>query len=219
MAILSKRTMTEVIRAHYQEAGMRAFFIDLAGGGMHGEDDLTGIPVIRRKRSYALQESINRGGPYVFEARRLRELILGNRDDPKHGAAPLQALAGLDPHRPGYSEQLLRLADQHRDSLLYDNLIVRWANTETDREQRAARLLGCVQRFPTGDALPEALYQLADLEMHAFGSDEARRAAGLERLRDLATRFGQTCWGQLAAERLRMTGLRSGNVARSTVSP
>jgi hypothetical protein len=158
-------------------------------------------------------------GPYLFEARRLRELILANRDDPRYGAAPLQALAGLDSHRPGCSEQLLRLADQHRDSLVYDNLVVRWANTATDREQRAARLLGCIQRFPTGDALPEAMFQLADLEMHAFGSDEARRTAGLERLRDLATRFGHTCWGQLAAQRLRMTDLRTGTVARSTVTP
>jgi len=157
--------------------------------------------------------------PYLFEARRLRELILANRDDPRYGAAPLQALAALDPHRPGYGDQLAHLADQYRDGLLYDTLVVRWASDTHDREQRAARLLACIERFPAGDALPEAMFQLAELEMHAFGADESRRTAGLARLRDLAARFGQTCWGQLAAERLRMTESRTDSLTRRAVPP
>ena len=143
--------------------------------------------------------------PYRFESRRLRELILANRDDPKYGVEPLQRLAALDSHRALYKDQLQTLAQAYPDSLLYDNIVVRWAGAHADRQQRAAQLLACVQRFPNGDALPEALFQLADLEIHAFGiGNNESRTAGLCRLRDIVERFPNTCWASLAGERLRL---------------
>ena len=141
----------------------------------------------------------------LFEAECLRELIIANRGDPKYGVAPLQALAALDPHRQGYRDQLLRLAQQYPDSRLCDNFFVRWAGAAPNREERAAKLQACIERFPTGDALPEAMFELADLEMQAPGTgNEARRAAGNAHMRALVERFPQSCWARRATERLRI---------------
>lgn len=142
--------------------------------------------------------------PYRFEAARLEELIRANRDDPRYGAAPLVALAGLDPHRPRYHEELLDLAAGYPDGLLYDNLLVAWAAAIDDPELRARKLRDCIERFAEGDALPEALVRLSDLETQALGArSETRRLAGLARLRAVVERFGDTCWGELARQRLR----------------
>ena len=152
---------------------------------------------------------------YRFEARRLMELIRENRADDRHGAAPLQALASLDPHLPGYQGQLQRLAHAYCDGLLFDNLVVRWAGAHPDRQQRAARLRACIDRFPDGDALPEAMLQLADLDFAS--GDDARRAAGIARLRAIVTRYGQTCWAKPAAERLRILEPRAERTASQPV--
>jgi outer membrane protein assembly factor BamD (BamD/ComL family) len=156
----------------------------------------------------------------LFEAARLRELILANRDDPKYGIAPLQALAGLDPHRRGYRDQLQRLAHRYPDSRLYDNLVVRWASATGDRLERATKLLACIARFPTGDAVPEAMFELADLEVQAFGTDdEARRAAGIARMREIVTRFDSSCWAQRAKERQRIVEPKLAPSTRTAVPP
>jgi hypothetical protein len=140
--------------------------------------------------------------PYRHEARRLAELIAENRDDPRYGNAPLVELAALDPRRAGYLEQLLRLAEHYRDSSLHDNLIVLWAAALPNLGERAAALETCVRMFTTGDALPEALYRLATLETQALGADdEARRARGLARLREIMARFPESCWAARVAER------------------
>jgi hypothetical protein len=141
--------------------------------------------------------------PYCQEARRLAELIAANRDDPEHGNAPLAELAALDPRRAGYLEQLERLAQRYRGGLLYDNLVVRWANALPDMGERAEALAGCLRTFQSGDALPEALYRLASLEIQALAAeDESRRAQGIARLREIVARFPNTCWAERAAERL-----------------
>ncbi len=147
--------------------------------------------------------------PDLLESRRLAELIRVNRDDPKHGAEPLRALASLDPHRASYRDQLQRLADRYHDSLLYDNIVVRWAEAHADREERARKLAACIERFPTGDALPEALFKLANLEVQAPGADESCRVRGIGRLRRIVEHFGQSCWAQPGAERLKMLGPQS----------
>lgn len=144
--------------------------------------------------------------PYLRDARRLLELIQANRDDPRYGTAPLQALAGLDPHRPRYREQLLTLAHRYPDSLLHDNLLVLWAEGAPEPQERAAALAACVRRFPAGDAVAQALFVLGEIDLQARGADqEARRQSGRARLADVAERFPHTCWGREAAERLRLT--------------
>ena len=145
---------------------------------------------------------------YLFETRRLRELIQHNADDPQYGAAPLQALACLDPHREGYRVQLARLAEQYGASRLYDNLLVRWVSTQADREAHIAQLTALIALLPGApdeDALPEALFQLADLEVQTPApGNERRRETGIARFREIIRRFPDTCWAAVAADRLNM---------------
>ena len=141
--------------------------------------------------------------PYRREGRIRLELVSANRDDPKYGDVPLVALAALDPRRLGYRMQLQHLIDRYRDSFLYDNLVVRWANSLPDVDQRAAALQGCVHTFTQGDALPEALFRLGTLETQTFANrDEKWRAQGMQRLREVVKSYPDTCWAMLAQERL-----------------
>ena len=143
--------------------------------------------------------------PYLREGRRLYELITANQTDPKYGDLPLQQLAGLDPHRQSYLDQLLHLAGRYHDALLYDNLVVQWATAEPNRARRAAKLAACIRTFPDGDAAAEAMFLLAELEVRARGEgQETRRQTGLTRLRSTAERFPDGHWGRQAAERLRL---------------
>jgi hypothetical protein len=114
----------------------------------------------------------------------------------------LQALASLDPHRSGYRTQLARLAATYADRPIHDNFVVRWASTHEDRAGRADLLRECLERFPDGDAYPEALFFLADLEVQTFGDNDSRRQAGTAKLQQLARDYAHTCWGRLAAERV-----------------
>ncbi len=66
MAILSKRIISQVSRTYYQKYGARPCFVDLAGKIMGAKDELAMLTNMRRKRNYALQESINLGEAYVF---------------------------------------------------------------------------------------------------------------------------------------------------------
>jgi hypothetical protein len=139
--------------------------------------------------------------PYLAEARRLEELIHQNRDDPRFGNAPLQALATLDPHRADYGNELLRLCERYPGSRLHDNLLVAWAATAATPEQRAAALQWCLRRYPDGDAGPEAMFRLADLEVQTLRAD---REGGIRRMRTVATTYADTVWGELAAGRLQL---------------
>jgi hypothetical protein len=158
--------------------------------------------------------------PYEREVQRLDELIRANRDDPKYGVTPLAALAGLDPNRPGYSAELLRLAQRFPDALLHDNLVVLWAANTPDRDVREARLQACIRDFPAGDALAQALLRLAELELQARGDDqESRRQTGLARLTAVAERFRETRAGQEAAEQLRLLRPTTAPATSAAVPP
>lgn len=152
--------------------------------------------------------------PYRFEAERLHELIRANRDDPRSGNQGLAELMRLDRRRPGYSDRLLELAERYAGGLLHDNLLTQWAIAQRDAPRRHALLSACAARFPDGDALPEILFALADLEIQILAEHEpARRAAGIERLKSVAEVYGSTFWGRAAVERLRVLQPESSEVA------
>lgn len=143
--------------------------------------------------------------PFLIEAQRLAELITNNRDDPRYGNAPLQTLARLDPRRAGYGDQLLRAARQYPQSLLHDNLFVLWAEAGPTPADRMARLRWCIEKFPEGDALPEALFHLGDMLIQAPAEESAAaRQRGVKLLRQLAADHPHTIWGRRAAQRLAM---------------
>lgn len=67
MPILSQRLLENVSRSYRQQQGVAARLMDIAGGGP-GADPLAALGNTRRRRSYALQQSINTGMPYCFDA-------------------------------------------------------------------------------------------------------------------------------------------------------
>ena len=69
MAILSKRIVSSVASAYHRQYGVRTGLVDLSGNAVgDGEDELAVLGNSRRRRNYALQESVNLGGPYTFDA-------------------------------------------------------------------------------------------------------------------------------------------------------
>ncbi len=136
------------------------------------------------------------------EGRRWRELIVANYHDARFGATPLVALAGLDPRLPGYTEQLKQMIAQYPDSLLVDNLLVRWIETIRDARTRRIALRRLVKRME-GDARIEARFRLADLEIQSLGDEGVGlRKAGLSRMRSVAADHAETSWGLEAARRM-----------------
>lgn len=133
---------------------------------------------------------------FLREARRLRDLIGGNRDDPRFGNQPLADLSALDPRRAGYSEQLLRLAHRYHGARLYDNILVRWAESHESPQQRAELLERLIEIIPPEqDGLAEAMFRLANLEIQRLASeDQQRRALGVARLNAVVERYPQSCW-------------------------
>ena len=66
MPILSKRIMTDVNRACFRTLHVRPRYMDLSGNARADNDALSLLSSARRRRNYALQESINLGEPCVF---------------------------------------------------------------------------------------------------------------------------------------------------------
>ncbi|MCA9244237.1 MAG: hypothetical protein KDA32_09795, partial [Phycisphaerales bacterium] len=136
------------------------------------------------------------------EGRQWRELIVANYHDARYGSAPLIAFAGLDSHRDGYVDQLKALIAQYSDSLLVDNLLVRWVETIQDARTRRIALRRLVKR-PDGDARVEAAFRLADLEIQSLGDEgSGLRLTGLTRMRSVAKEHSETAWGLEASRRL-----------------
>ena len=68
MAILSKRLAQAMARTLRDEGGGALRFIDLQGTCIVGNDPLGGLHSSRQRRSYALQESVDRGAPFFYYA-------------------------------------------------------------------------------------------------------------------------------------------------------
>lgn len=151
--------------------------------------------------------------PYLTESRRLRELVLANRDDPKFGNAPLEALLSLDPRRERYANQLGDLAVTYKGGKLEDNLLVRWADALPGTEQRIATLQTVLAMIGDRDAAPEALFRLAELELRS--RDAAREALGVRHFHMIIERYPQSCWAIDAAER----GVPQLPTTRAAVTP
>ena len=66
MAILSKRIMTDVSRTYYKAYGLRPRYMDLSGNAGADGDALRVLSNTKRRRNYALQESLNLGEPHLF---------------------------------------------------------------------------------------------------------------------------------------------------------
>lgn len=60
--------MADVSRSYHREVGLRPLFFDITGRTAEAEQDrFADLPAVRRRRNYALQESINRGEVFVTQ--------------------------------------------------------------------------------------------------------------------------------------------------------
>lgn len=147
MAILSKRTLTEVIRTCHKTQGLRPRLMDLNGRIVSGSDPLAAFSRVRRERAYALHESVNLGAPFVFalgpvitswvialEDQRIihaallgGEVLCAERDAAREpgleyltglGLAPAAAAAYLD-HLPVWTPDRIEAAGREGESIFY----------------------------------------------------------------------------------------------------
>lgn len=144
----------------------------------------------------------------LFEGRRLLELLRNNAHDPQYGVRPLCGSLPAEPRQPGFleidphvrhhAENLRAILRAYPRCLLEDNIEVWLARLEEDLDERIFQLQSCIDRFPDGDALPEALYRLGTACMDA-GLD----ARGRQTLTRLIQEHPDNLWTEPAGERLR----------------
>jgi len=104
----------------------------------------------------------------VEQTQELLELVRQNGRDPRFGAEPLSQLMRLDPYHPKYRDHLLEMAIKFSGSQLHDNLLVRYALTDPDPQQRREMLERYSELFAGKDAGAEALLELGRL-LQAWG--------------------------------------------------
>jgi len=97
------------------------------------------------------------------QAQELLELVRNNGNDPQFKSEPLAQFMRLDPDHPKYRDHLLELAINYSGSLLHDNLLVRYALTDPDPQQRLELLERYAEIFIGKDAGAEALFEVARL--------------------------------------------------------
>ncbi|MBM4142384.1 MAG: helix-turn-helix transcriptional regulator [Lentisphaerae bacterium] len=68
MAILSKRILADVRHEYHRRFGLRPRLMDFAGRTGGAADPLDALAGVRRRRDYALQQSIGEGRAFVYEA-------------------------------------------------------------------------------------------------------------------------------------------------------
>ena len=145
MAILSKRTVTDVGRSYYKEFGIKVYFMDLAGKVTNIPDPLACLTNSRRRRNYALQQSIDLGRPYIFRpAPSVVTWVIGLEDKRMiHGAALSGEVLVLDENNntPDFDETFKYLESrgmQHKDAESFLNKLPVWTESQI---QKASKLL------------------------------------------------------------------------------
>lgn len=139
----------------------------------------------------------------ALQARRLRDLVAANAD-PLYGYEPLTGsldrnddwpfgLVDLDPRDASYGGNLRRLMAKYPNAQITDNALVAQALVEASVPARMPLFRAVVERFPEGDAAPEALYHLAMALRDLGNPDAAAEAFG--RLR---REFPETIWSRLS---------------------
>ncbi len=113
MAILSKRIMSEVSRSYYQKYGMRPCFMDLSGRIVNADDDFAMLASVRRKRNYALQESINLGEPYMFFPVPMLAACIVGLEDKRMIQGGLIGAGALTEKHSGAGEECVRYLVSH----------------------------------------------------------------------------------------------------------
>lgn len=120
----------------------------------------------------------------MLEAHRLRDLIENNQDPlwgfkpfyrPRDPSSPLWfGLLTLDPRSKWYIANLQRLQKAYFHCQLEDNILLEIAKATTSLSLKIERLDDCIKRFPSRDAVPEALFRLGQAHREAGQYAESR---------------------------------------------
>jgi hypothetical protein len=132
-------------------------------------------------------------------------LIEQNASDSVYGSAPLVEFALLDSHRRGYGQQLERIIRQYPAAKITDNVALQLAAAGPERDEHARQLLRLIEQHVDGDAAPEAIMRLTEIELQsAQPTAAAAQARAMERLNEVIRRWPQTIWAKAAKDRLRL---------------
>ena len=139
MAILSKRTMIDVSRSYNKECGVKVYFMDLGGKVTNTTDPLSSLSNSRRRRNYALQQSIDLGKPYIFwPAPAIATWVIGLEDKRMiHGAAISGEVLVLDENNntPDFDETFKYLESKgmkHKDAQKFLNKMPIWPQSQIE---------------------------------------------------------------------------------------
>ncbi|MCK5867545.1 MAG: hypothetical protein KAG14_04030, partial [Mycoplasmataceae bacterium] len=139
MAILSKRIMTAVTRSYSRECGVKVYFMDLGGKVTNITDALSCLSNSRRRRNYALQQSIDLGKPYVFwPAPSIATWVIGLEDKRMiHGAAISGEVLVLDENNntPDFDKTFTYLESKgmkHKDAQKFFNKLPIWPQSQIE---------------------------------------------------------------------------------------
>jgi tetratricopeptide (TPR) repeat protein len=96
-----------------------------------------------------------------LEGGRLLDLLINNRD-PLYGYEPLVRLLHFDPRDEHYRENLRALVERYPRAQISDNATLEIALAAPTVADRVALLESFAEEFPSGDAVPEALFRLGE---------------------------------------------------------
>ncbi len=157
----------------------------------------------------------------LLRATWLRDILESNYDDDVYRSDPLCGaqraregttfgLLDLDAREDGYAEQLKKLLAAFPNCKLSDNIELELARVTPESADQIAAINSLLERYPNGDAAPEAMIRLAI----AFREENEPQRAGLV-LDRLVREYPQSIWSRQCVElRLQTTSLRA-----STVNP
>lgn len=145
MAILSKRIIKDVSRSYFKECGVKVYFMDIGGKVINTSDALSCLSNSRKRRSYALQQSIDIGKPYIFRpAPSVVTWVIGIEDKRMiHGAVLSGEVLVLDDknNKPDFNKILLYLESKgmpHNAAEKFLNSLPVWPQSQVEE---AAKVL------------------------------------------------------------------------------
>ena len=168
-----------------------------------GEEPVEPRPVRLLSKQPAASTLGVRPAAAAVQGARLRELLAQN-GEPQIANLPLRELLSMDPRHLRYQANLRRLLAEidakYPGSPLQDNLEVLIAAAEPSRSLRIESLRACIERLarqPSGDALPQARFELAV----AYQVDN-RPAEARSLLLEIVQQHGASTWAEEARRRL-----------------
>lgn len=132
----------------------------------------------------------------ALQARRLRELIEANANDPRYAVQPLSLLFRMDPRDQQYRDNLLWLDEKFPGAVLHDNIQLLLVLTNPSLSVRISYLERHLSVYVGQDSIPQALYELGRLL-----EQDTRFTEAIDRYDTVAAKYPRSVWSQMASQR------------------